>query len=129
MLHQNALKAYEQVEQDFLVEGASRHRLVEILFTELVGSIDRALLAISVDDHSARSAGVSKALTIIYSLSSSLDYERGGSVAPALADLYEWARLQLVASNKDKAIERIQAVRLAMTEISEAWSSIANKVA
>ena len=58
-----------------------------------------------------------------------LDHERGGSVAPALADLYEWARLQLVASNKDKAIERLQAVRLAMTEISEAWSSIANKVA
>ena len=129
MLHQNALKAYEQVEQDFLVEGASRHRLVEILFTELVGSIDRALLAISVDDNSARSAGVSTALTIVYSLSSSLDPERGGSVAPALADLYEWARLQLVASNKDKAIERLQAVRLAMTEISEAWSSIANKVA
>ena len=129
MLHQNALRAYEQVGQDFLVEGASRHRLVEILFTELVGSIDRALLAISVDDGSARSAGVSKALTIIYSLSSSLDHERGGTVAPALADLYEWARLQLIASGKDKAVERLQSVRLAMTEISEAWSSIANKVA
>ena len=129
MLHQNALRAYEQVEQDFLIEGASRHRLVEILFTELIGSIDRALLAISVDDGSARSAGVSKALTIVYSLSASLDFERGGSVAQTLADLYEWARIQLVNSNRDNAVERLQAVRLSMTEISEAWSSIANKIA
>ena len=64
MLHSNALKAYEQVEQDFMVESANRHRLVEILFTELVASIDRAIMGISVDDQSARSAGVSKALTI-----------------------------------------------------------------
>ncbi len=129
MLHQNALRAYEQVEQDFLVEGASRHRLVEILFTELIGSIDRALLAIAVDDTSARSAGVSKALTIVYSLSSSLDFERGGSVATSLGDLYEWARHQLLAVNKDRPTERLNAVRLAMSEISEAWSSIAGKVA
>ena len=27
MLHSNALKAYEQVEQDFMVESANRHRL------------------------------------------------------------------------------------------------------
>ena len=47
MLHQNALKAYEQVEQEFMVESASRHRLIEILFTELIACIDRALLASS----------------------------------------------------------------------------------
>ena len=128
MLHSNALKAYEQVEQDFMVESANRHRLVEILFTELVASIDRAIMGISVDDQSARSAGVSKALTIVYSLRTSLDFERGGDVAKSLADLYDWARLQLLATNNDRATERLTAVRTSLAEISEAWSSIANKV-
>ena len=128
MLHSNALKAYEQVEQDFMVESANRHRLVEILFTELVASIDRAIMGISVDDQSARSAGVSKALTIVYSLRTSLDFERGGDVAKSLADLYDWARVQLLATNNDRATERLTAVRTSISEIAEAWSSIANKV-
>ena len=128
MLHSNALKAYEQVEQDFMVESANRHRLVEILFTELVASIDRAIMGISVDDQSARSAGVSKALTIVYSLRTSLDFERGGDVAKSLADLYDWARLQLLATNNDRSTERLTAVRTSISEIAEAWSSIANKV-
>ena len=128
MLHSNALKAYEQVEQDFMVESANRHRLVEILFTELVASIDRAIMGISVDDQSARSAGVSKALTIVYSLRTSLDFVRGGDVAKSLADLYDWARVQLLATNNDRATERLTAVRTSISEIAEAWSSIANKV-
>ena len=128
MLHSNALKAYEQVEQDFMVESANRHRLVEILFTELIASIDRALMGIEVNDLSARSAGVSKALTIVYSLRTSLDFERGGDVAKSLADLYDWARLQLLATNNDRATERLTAVRTSISEIAEAWSSIANKV-
>ncbi len=128
MLHSNALKAYEQVEQDFMVESANRHRLVEIVFTELVASIDRAIMGISVDDQSARSAGVSKALTIVYSLRTSLDFARGGDVAKSLADLYDWARLQLLATNNNRATERLTAVRTSISEIAEAWSSIANKV-
>ena len=128
MLHQNALRAYEQVGQDFLVEGASRHRLVEILFTELLASLDRALLGIKVDDKSARSAGVSKAQVIVYSLNASLDFERGGSVARSLAELYEWARQQLIAAGRDKPVERLTVVRTAIAEIAEAWSSISGKI-
>jgi flagellar secretion chaperone FliS len=126
MLHQNALRAYEQVEQDCMVAGASRHRLVEILFSELLGSIDRALLGISTNDAAARSSGVSKALTIVYALSTSLDFEKGGQVAQSLAEFYEWSRRQLIGSNKDRPVERLTEVRKAMAELAEAWSSIAD---
>ena len=111
-----------------MVEGANRHRLIEILFTEVIASIDRALMGIAVNDLSARSAGVSKALTIVYSLRSSLDFERGGEVAKSLADLYDWARVQLLAANKDRATERLTAVRTSLADIADAWSSISNKV-
>ena len=85
-------------------------------------------MGIEVNNQSARSAGVSKALTIVYSLRTSLDFERGGDVANSLADLYDWARIQLLGTNKDRPEERLKAVRTTISEISEAWSSIGGTV-
>ena len=124
MLHRNALKAYEQAEQDFMVEGADNHRLIEILFTELLSSLDRAVLAIETNDYAARSQAQSKALTIIVSLAGSLDFERGKPVATTLAELYEWSRVQIIEANKSQPIERLTAVRKAIADIAEAWSMI-----
>lgn len=124
MLHRNALKAYEQAETDFAVEGADRHRLIELLFTELLGSLDRALLAVQTGDLAARSASQSKAISIIVALAGSLDFERGKPVATTLAELYEWARVQLIEANRSQPIERLTAVRKSMADIAEAWSMI-----
>jgi len=124
MLHRNALKAYEQAETDFAVEGADRHRLIELLFAELLGSLDRAILAIQTGDQVARSTAHSKALMIIVSLASSLDFERGKPVATTLGELYEWARVQMIEANRSEPIERLTAIRKAMADISEAWSMI-----
>ena len=129
MFNQNALKAYQQADQDFLVNGANGHQLVEILFTELLASLDRAHMAVLMKDASARSAGVSKALSIIYVLSSSLDFEKGGEVAQSLAELYEWARQNIIASNNGQVADRLQMVRNSLGEIADAWTSIADKVA
>jgi flagellar secretion chaperone FliS len=124
MLHRKALKAYEQAEQDFMVEGADSHRLVELLFTELLSSLDRAMLAVETKDLIGRSRAQSKALTIVVTLAGSLDFERGEPVATTLANIYEWARRELIASNKDKPVERLKEVRRCMADIAEAWSMI-----
>ncbi|MEY4091081.1 MAG: flagellar protein FliS [Pseudomonadota bacterium] len=124
MLHRNALKAYEQAETDFAVEGADRHRLIELLFAELLGSLDRSILAIETGDYASRSAAQTKALSIIMALAGSLDYERGQPVATTLGELYEWARIQLIESNRSQPVERLTAVRKSMAGIAEAWSMI-----
>ena len=124
MLHRNALKAYEQAETDFAVEGADRHRLIELLFIELIGCLDRALLALQTNDHNSRAAAQTKALSIIIALAGSLDFERGKPVATTLAELYEWSRVQLIESNRSQPVERLTSVRKAMADIAEAWSMI-----
>ena len=40
------MRAYQQAEQEFLVDGSDPHRLVQILFTELLTSMDRTTHAL-----------------------------------------------------------------------------------
>ena len=127
MLNMNAVRAYQQAEQEFLVDGSDPHRLVQILFTELLASMDRTTLALESNDLAAKSAASSKALTIVYVLATSLDFERGEPVATTLAKIYEWARRELIAANKDKPVERLTEIRRCMADIADAWSMIGKK--
>jgi flagellar secretion chaperone FliS len=68
--------------------------------------------------HSAR------ALTAIYVLQSSLDFERGGDIATNLFQLYEYSRQQLLKHmRRDDTANVPQALR-AMREILDAWQQI-----
>ena len=128
MLHKNAMNAYQQAERDFLIEGTDGHGLVQILFNELLMSIDRTVIAIDVNDLAARSASSSKALSILYVLNSSLDFEKGGEVAVSLAQLYEWSRRQVIESIRENSKERLASVRASIEDISEAWTVIRGKI-
>ncbi len=124
MIHSNALRAYQQAEQNFLVDGADPHRLVKILFDELLTALDRVDAAMADADFVARSASSSKALSIIYVLSSTLDFERGGDVAVSLAQVYDWARRGLIKACRTSSREDLAEIRKAIGDISEAWSTI-----
>ena len=128
MLHKNAMNAYQQAERDFLIEGTDGHGLVQILLNELLMSIDRTVIAIDVNDLAARSASSSKALSILYVLNSSLDFEKGGEVAVSLAQLYEWSRRQVIESIRENSKERLASVRASIEDISEAWTVIRGKI-
>jgi flagellar protein FliS len=129
MLHQNAMRAYQQAEQNFLVEGADPHGLVHILYAELLASIERADLAMEIQDLAAKSAATSKILSILYVLTSSLDFEKGGEVAVSLAQLYDWSRRQVIGATRDNSREGLAPVRNAISEIAEAWTAIAVRAA
>ncbi len=124
MKYQNALRAYQQAEQNFLVDGADPHRLVQILFDELLVMLDRTGLAMEAGDLALRSTASSKALSIIYVLSSSLDFEKGGEIAVSLAQVYDWARRKLIAAARENAPDELVEVRKTIAEIAEAWTVI-----
>ena len=69
-----------------------------------------------------------RALTIIYALQSSLDFEKGESIATNLFQLYEFARQQLIADlSKGEADGTPKAID-ALTEIRDAWETIGPQV-
>lgn len=127
MYHRDAIKAYQEAEQDFLVEGADPHGLVQILYSELIQSLDRTHLAIDQKDLSGRATHMTKVLSILHVLASSLDFDKGGDVAISLSRLYEWARRRVIEASRENMLPPIEEVRKAIADIAEAWSTIGQK--
>jgi flagellar protein FliS len=124
MFNRDAIKAYQTAEQDFLVEGADPHNLVQILFNQLLLSMEWSREALERKDLAAKSEHLTKALTIVHVLTTSLDFERGGEVAQSLEHLYVWARRKLIEASFQNSIPAINEVHEAISEISVAWNSI-----
>lgn len=124
MFNRDAIKAYQAAEQDYLVEGADPHNLVQILFTHLLLSMELARDALANKDLAAKSEHMTKALTIVHVLTTSLDFEKGGEVAQSLEHLYVWARKRLIEASFKNNVEALNEVHGAITEISNAWSTI-----
>ena len=79
-------------------------------------------------DAELKSKHFARALTIIYALQSSLDYEKGESIATNLFQLYEFARQQLLSDlTKGKADGTPKAID-ALQEIRDAWETIGPQV-
>ncbi len=125
MLHRNAIKAYQVAEQDSLVDGADPHTLVQILFDELIRSLELAKLAMDTSDLPAKSAHVTKSLTLLHVLATSLDFEKGGEVATSLSQLYDWSRRKVIIAGRDKNGAGVEEVRRTISEIASAWHAIA----
>ena len=67
---------------------------------------------------------MSKALTIIYALQSSLDFERGGEIAENLYRLYEYTREQILLDFKSGEAAGILVAISSLEDIREAWVEI-----
>ena len=66
----------------------------------------------------------SKCLTAIYILQTSLDFEKGRSVAESLFKLYEYVKYQVLAKTKNTEKSDIESAVMVISEISDTWKSI-----
>jgi flagellar protein FliS len=66
----------------------------------------------------------SKCLTAIYILQSSLDFEKGASIAENLFKLYEYVKYQIIAISKKDVDANLENAVMIIAEISETWKSI-----
>lgn len=114
---------YRSIDISSRVEGASPHRLIAILFEELLSTID-AIAAGARAGARKDFQRQSRAMSILHALEASLDHERGGAVAPALAKVYRQARRLLAAGMGDGDVARIAEARGMIAEIADAWNRI-----
>lgn len=71
---------------------------------------------------------INRALTAIYILQSSLDFELGGELAGDLFQLYEFARYHVLKAFRAEEDARLREAADAMASIHSAWAEIGPKV-
>lgn len=118
---------YHSVDLSSRIEGASPHRLVMILFEELLKSIDAMAVAQRNGDIAQRSTRQGRALSILTALDGSLDHAKGGEIARGLASIYGEARRLLMESARNNDAEKLADARAMLAEIASAWEVIGTK--
>ena len=119
--------AYQNVEKQSLGEAEDPHFIVLMMFDTLLKS-----LALFKENAAAKqgpllelkSESFARALTIIYALQSSLDFEKGGSISENLFQLYEFSRQQLLADMRVGEAKGVNDAIDVLIEIRDAWSQI-----
>jgi len=120
------MQAYRNADRNAVVESNDPRELVAVLFDELIKSMRTFAdsLEAGKDATESRNRHFSRALTIIYNLQSSLNFEQGGEIAENLFRLYEYARQQLLESSRSRQTAGTLAAIAALENIREAWDQV-----
>ena len=70
------------------------------------------------------SKNVSRSLTSIYSLQTSLDFDKGGKIATGLFQLYEYCRLQIISGFAKSVNKGIIKAKNALDQILIGWNNM-----
>lgn len=121
----SAARRYAAVHSGSRTEGATPHGLVKILFDELLLAMDAAALAERNGDRMKVSDKQARAMSILFALEASLDFDKGGDVAVGLAQIYRESRRLLLAGAKERSAAPVEQARAMIAEIADAWNQIA----
>ena len=118
-------RAYLQVGASTAVDGATPHKLVALLFAELLSEIARARGAIPRGDLVEKGMAIGHAVRIVEEgLIGPLDFNVGGEIAKNLNELYRYVVLRLTQANMrndDAALAECQSL---LAPIVDAWAQI-----
>lgn len=118
-----ARSQYRQAQAARPMHAETPHDVVLITLKELKRAMD--VLAIAHGQaRSLPSEHVNRALTAIYILQTSLDFEQGGEIATDLFQLYEFARFHVLAAWRNQPECRLAEAAEALGNILEAWAAI-----
>ena len=95
-------------------------------FDELINSIKsfHENIIPNTENFRKKSSSFSRALTILYSLQSSIDFEKELSVAKSLFQIYEFTRVSLIEEFKSCKIGKSLQALVALSEIRDSWKLI-----
>lgn len=119
----NARNQYRRIDSGVVPELTNPHQMVMITLKELHKSLG-VLVAAQKDGTKYPSTHITKSMTAIYVLQSSLDFEKGGEIADNLFRVYEFTRLQLLAAFRREADARLEFAWGYIGDLVSAWESM-----
>ena len=121
----NAANQYKNTDQMKVAQPDANSILVNC-FDELIKSVKIFQMNIvpSTENFRKKSSSFSRALTILYTLQSSIDFEKDLNVAKSLFQVYEYTRVTLIEEFKTCKVNKSINALTALTEIRDSWKSI-----
>ncbi len=110
------------------VETAHPARLVVMLYDGALRFLNHAIESIERRDHEQQNLYLQKAQRILGELISSLDFAQGGEIAENLFQLYTYLYNQLVQANLNDDAAKVRHAIALLSELREAWDTIASQV-
>lgn len=128
MALQAPLSQYEKVSVQEAVNGASPHRLIQMLMEGALKRMAEAKGAMQRGDLAAKGIAIGKAISIIGGLRDSLNMEVSGGLSQKLDSLYEYMADTLVRANVNNNPGAVDEVMRLMLTVKTGWDGIADKV-
>ena len=142
MINNQYIDAYKKTQQSSNAIRSS-HEIVRTLMKELVNSMQKIVLDIQderkrkqdqylidkvFEEKNARhkSKNLSKSLSIIYGLQTSLDFDKALEIASDLFQLYEYCRHEIIKGFTKKIEEGIIKAIDVINQILEGWEEISS---
>lgn len=125
-----AANAYRQVGVQSGVDGASPHRLIQMLFEGLMQNLHAARGALVRSETDLKGRHLTNAAQILEEgLKASLNREQGGDLARNLATLYDYCIRQLTRANLRNDAQMIEEVIALLEPVARSWSEISGSPA
>ena len=119
-----AVQSYNQVRAHAQTEGASAHRLIQLLMDGALEKIHVAKSMIKARNIPGKVRNINWALSIIDGLRQSLDMEKGGEIAQNLEALYDYMQRRLILANLRNEPQILDEVASLLMEIKMAWDAV-----
>jgi flagellar protein FliS len=119
--------SYQAIDLTSRIEGASPHQLVQIMYEELLKTLDTMAVATARGDYVQRGQRQSRALAILTGLETSLDFDKGGAIAVDLVTIYREARRLIIAAGRESDAALVTRARDMLNEIAGAWDAIGRR--
>jgi len=119
---QFARQTYQRASRNDQDLPADPHAVIGIALAELHSALG-ALSMAAAQRRPLPTRPMTLALSSLYLLQSSLDFEQGGEIAPALFRVYEFCREKVVTAFRDKeeGAEGLQRATEFIASLREAW--------
>ena len=121
----NAATQYKKTDQMEIAQPDANSILIKC-FDELIKSmkIFQNNIVPNTENFRKKSSSFSRALTILYSLQSSVDFEKDINIAKSLFQVYEYTRISLIEEFKSCKVHKSINALTALVEIRDSWKSI-----
>lgn len=123
-LGRNPEAIYRQIELGGQTAEADGPALVQLLYDEAIRALRGAAWAAENGKYAMKGDKVTRATAILFALEAGLDFDAGGSVAPALAKLYAGARQTVVQAAIGSDPRPFREVAATLDEIGQAWRTV-----